>query len=126
MLKKNKFVNSPEAEQSKTMRDYDDQYTCKILGLKDHTEYYPMCSIYDEVPKFKAPTLIIGAEDDPFIKVSFLPIKEVQSSEKAVLVTYPEGAHVGFCTGMNGHKSIVDTIVPQWFEVIMDRIEQTR
>jgi predicted alpha/beta-fold hydrolase len=118
MIQKSPFVNNAHAEKSKTMREFDDRFTSRALGLKDHTEYYPQCSIYDKIPLFKAPTLILGSEDDPFIRPSFLPIDQARKSDNAVLVTYPEGAHVGFCTGLLGRKSIADRIVIEWFSAI--------
>jgi predicted alpha/beta-fold hydrolase len=123
MIQKSPFVNDPQAEKAKTMREFDDLFTCRTLGLKDHTEYYPQCSIYDKIPQFKVPTLILGAEDDPFIQRSFLPITQVQGSDNAALVTYPEGAHVGFCTGLLGRESIADKLVTEWFGAIFEMKE---
>jgi predicted alpha/beta-fold hydrolase len=121
MIKKSPFVNNPRAEQAKTMSEFDDHFTSRILGMKDHHEYYSKTSIYDQIPQFKVPTLILGAEDDPFIRKSFLPVQQVRESQTSVMVTYPEGAHVGLCTGFAGRESIVDTIVPDWFQALQGK-----
>jgi predicted alpha/beta-fold hydrolase len=126
MIKKSQFVNNPAAEKAKTMREFDDLFTCATIGMKNHEEYYSKASIYDQIPMFRVPTLILGAEDDPFIRKEFLPVQQVKRSRTSVMVIYPEGAHVGLCTGSSGRESIVDTIVPEWFQALMDKPRMSR
>lgn len=119
MLKKNKFINCPEAEKAKTIAYFDDVLTSKMLGFKDHVEYYNTVRIYDMIPKAKVPGLLLSADDDPFTEKKYLPIKEVEESRFVVLAHYPEGGHVSFLYGDDGQKSQVDTILPEWFETII-------
>lgn len=48
-----------------------------------------------------------------------MPIKEIEKSNNVALVSFPEGGHVSFLTGNEGNKSIIDTIIPDWFESVM-------
>ncbi|KAH0793123.1 Clan SC, family S33, methylesterase-like serine peptidase [Histomonas meleagridis] len=118
MIKKSKFVNSPEAERAKTISEFDDVYTCKKFGLKDHIEYYSPLGVYDKIPKVRIPGLMLSADDDPFTSKKFLPIKEIEESQTMVLVHYPEGGHVSFLSGKNAQTSQIDLVVPQFFETI--------
>ncbi|KAK8885162.1 hypothetical protein M9Y10_044291 [Tritrichomonas musculus] len=124
-LKKNKYVEGElrEAINAKTLCEFDDKFTSKTLGLKDHIEYYSKIKIYDLIPKLKVPTLIIGADDDPFTEPKYQPIKEVSESESVALLTYPEGGHVSFLTGMNGQKSVVDTVGIEYFDTIISNLK---
>ena len=119
-LKKNNFVEGElkEAIHAKTLCEFDDKFTAKTLGLKDHIEYYSKVEIYHQIPKIKVPTLIIGSDDDPFTEKKYQPIKEISESSDVAMVTYPEGGHVSFLTGMDARKSIVDYIGIDYFDTI--------
>lgn len=119
--KKNKFLNNPAAEKAKTPMEYDDAIWCHgLTEFKSGEELYAALRVYDKVPKLKVPTLILGAEDDPLTSKNLMPIKEVKESQNVALVAYSEGAHVSFLTGNDGNKSIMDSIVPDWFESVME------
>ncbi|OHT11807.1 Clan SC, family S33, methylesterase-like serine peptidase [Tritrichomonas foetus] len=123
--KKSPFINNPIAENAKTMAEFDQAIYCEQFGFKTAEELYKTIEVYDKIPKLKVPSLFIGADDDPFTCKKFMPIKEIEKSDNAVLVHYPEGGHVSFLTGNDGNISIVDQIVPEWFEsVINDKNNQ--
>lgn len=118
--KKNQYLNCPEAEHAKTMIEYDEAIWCH--GLTEYTngtDLYSALSVYDKVPNIKVPTLFLGSTDDPFTSKDFMPIKEIEKSDNVALVSFPEGGHVSFLTGNEGNKSIIDTIIPDWFESVM-------
>ncbi|OHT17389.1 Clan SC, family S33, methylesterase-like serine peptidase [Tritrichomonas foetus] len=117
-VKKNQHVDDElkQSIYSKTLCEFDDKFTCKTLGLKDHVEYYEKVQIKDKIARINTPTLIIGSDDDPFTNKKYQPLKEVSESQNVAMVTYPEGGHVSFLTGLNGSKSIVDTIAIEWFD----------
>lgn len=119
-VKKNPYCENPEAIAAKTLRKFDDVFTSRNLGLKDHIEYYSKTLIYDKVPNFKAPLLILASDDDPFTRRKFMPIKEVQESSKCVMVEVPEGGHVSFLTGIDARRSYTETILPAWFKSIAE------
>lgn len=121
-LKKNDYVDGElkEAIHAKTLCEFDDKFTAKTLGLKDHEEYYSKVRIYHLIPQLKVPTLIIGSDDDPFTEKKYQPLKEVSESSDVAMVTYPEGGHVSFLIGMEGRKSIVDNIGIDYFDTIIE------
>jgi len=120
-VKKCSFLN-PEwkegALKAKNLREFDDALTTKTLGLKDHVEYYKLLAIYQKIPEIKVPLLILGSDDDPFTHQTLMPIKEVEESNNVVLVRTPEGGHVSFIEGMNGQRSLVERVLPDWFEAV--------
>lgn len=50
---------------SKTLREFDTNFTCKQFGYKDVMDYYTHASIHDKIPFIKVPTLCLSAADDP-------------------------------------------------------------
>ncbi|OHT01732.1 Clan SC, family S33, methylesterase-like serine peptidase [Tritrichomonas foetus] len=118
-LTKSKFIENPEAMKAKTLHEFDDVFTAKTRGFKSYREYYKATEIYDKIPKAKTPTLVIGADDDPFTNKKYLPINEVQKSDNVILVHTAEGGHVSFVTGINGRNSLIDQIIPEFFLTII-------
>ena len=100
------------------MRQFDDIFTSKNLGYKDAEEYYKAGRIYDKLPNVKVPMLILGADNDPFTTRQCLPIEAARASDYVVFAHTSEGGHVGFIT-RDGQSSLIDVIVPEWFEVVM-------
>ena len=117
-IQKNKFVDRPDCLNVTTMRQFDDIFTSKNLGYKDAEEYYKAGRIYDKLPNVKVPMLILGADNDPFTTKQCLPIEAARTSDYVVFAHTSEGGHVGFIQ-QDGQSSLIDVIVPEWFEVIM-------
>lgn len=126
MIKKSPFVNCPEAEKARTMAEFDDLFACPRLGLKDHVEYYSKCSVYDKVDRMRVKTLFLGSTDDPFTSSKFMPISEVEKSQRCALVTVSEGGHVSFLTGHAGKVSYIDLLIPEWFETIAAQLDKEK
>ena len=82
----------------KTFWAFDDAYTAKIHGFGTAKEYYKRSSAKQYLKSIKTPTLIIHAEDDPFMTKEILPNKS-EISDSVKLEIYPHGGHVGFISG---------------------------
>ena len=115
---KNNYVSDDlkRAVHAKTLCEFDDLFTCKNLGLKDHFEYYNKCDLHDKVGRVKAPMLVIASDDDPFTRAELQPRKEIEASKNVAMVRYAEGGHVSFCYGLNGRKSLADVVGLDWFD----------
>ena len=124
MFAKNKFVDYPKALEAKTLDEFDAEYTCKEYDIGTVAEYYQKCSIYDKIPRVNAPTLILGADNDPFTQEKLQPRKEVEASDKCVFVHVSQGGHVGFPIGWKADQSLIDVIVIDFFESIMREATQ--
>jgi uncharacterized protein len=78
----------------RSMRDFDDQITARYSGFRDAQDYYTRAAAARVVDRIAVPTLILHAQDDPFIRV--LP----ETREKLLHnphITYVETAHGGHC-----------------------------
>ena len=80
----------------KNLTDFDEYFTSKINGFKDANDYYFKASSRQFIPNISKPTLLINAEDDPFLSKSCFPINEAKKSKFFHLMTPRYGGHVGF------------------------------
>lgn len=123
--KKNAYLNNKEAENAKTMGEFDEAIWCHgLTPYKKFGELYDAISVYDKVAKLKVPTLYLGSYDDPFTNKDYMPIKEIEASQNAALVAYPEGGHVSFLCSKDANKSLIDSIIPTFFETIIQQQPQ--
>jgi predicted alpha/beta-fold hydrolase len=120
-LRKNVFREEKynDALLSTTLREFDDKYTALVLGFDNHVEYYKRLYLRDKVGAFKAPSLILGSDDDPFTLPDFQPKREVANSDNVAMIIYPEGGHVSLASGFSGGSSRIDTLVLDWFDAVI-------
>ena len=80
----------------RTIRDFDQHYTIAQGGYSSVDEYYERASALPLLSKIRTPTLMIHAQDDPF--VPFYPFRHPSIAENPYLIFLaPEhGGHVGF------------------------------
>jgi len=87
-----------DVKKLRTFWEFDDVYTAPIHGFKDAREYYEKSSSKQYLKEIVTPTLIVHAEDDPFMGKEVVP-KEDALSESVTLELCLSGGHVGFVTG---------------------------
>ena len=96
-------VGQRELRVLRSLRDFDDRIMAPHCGFRDADDYYARASSANVVDRIAVPTLVLHAEDDPFIRV--LP----QTREKLLRnsnITYVEtrhGGHCAFLAGANGY-----------------------
>jgi predicted alpha/beta-fold hydrolase len=92
----------------------------KYRIVRPHPEGQPSpAAIYEKIPRAKAPVLVLGGDDDPFTFKKLMPFDEVRASQQVALVHTGKGGHVSFLCGWAGRESLIDSIAPEWFELIM-------
>ena len=80
----------------KTLREFDDRYTSRAHGFDGADDYYYRASAIRVIERIRIPTLIIHAEDDPFIP--FAPMRDpaLVNNPYILLVATKKGGHVAF------------------------------
>ena len=87
-----------ELAQLKDFYRFDDKITAPLHGYADVHDYYRQASCRRYLRHIQTPTLILHAEDDPFMLPEAIPYAdELSSSITLELSTY--GGHVGFVSG---------------------------
>ena len=80
----------------RTLRQFDERYTAPHGGFRDAADYYTRSSSLPLIPRIQIPTLIIHAEDDPFIPFDSLRHPSVGANPNVILLAPRHGGHVGF------------------------------
>jgi predicted alpha/beta-fold hydrolase len=91
--------------ESRTIKEFDDRFTARAHGFADADDYYYRSSALRVIDRIRIPTLIIHAEDDPFIP--FAPLREpaVANNPYLLLVAPKQGGHVAFISDQPEHAS---------------------
>ena len=82
---------------------YDDQVVAKLHGYMSAEDYYQKSSSRYFLDSIKIPTLLIQAEDDPFMTQEVIPHQD-ELPEKVTMEITQGGGHVGFIAGSNPFK----------------------
>lgn len=80
----------------RTLREFDELYTAPHGGFRDAADYYARSSSLPLIPRIRLPTLIIHAEDDPFIPYASLTHPSLGANPQVILLAPRHGGHVGF------------------------------
>lgn len=85
-----------EVHLIRTLREFDERFTSIAHGFANAADYYDKASALRVMDKIRLPTLIIHAEDDPFIP--FAPLRDPGIGHNPyILLLGPErGGHVAF------------------------------
>ncbi len=118
--------NSKEAELLREIGDlenitsfwqYDDRVIVKLYNFANVDDYYQRSSSRQYLQTIAIPTLIIQAQDDPFMTPEVIPEITELSSTVALEIT-PAGGHVGFISGNNpfNPKYWLDQRIPEFLQ----------
>jgi predicted alpha/beta-fold hydrolase len=92
-------VDLARALRARTFREFDDVATAPLHGFADAAEYYRLSSSARYLERVRVPTLLLHAEDDPFLPPHALPRDAIARNPHLVPVITPRGGHVGFIGG---------------------------
>jgi predicted alpha/beta-fold hydrolase len=79
-----------------TLRDFDSIYTCAEGGFESREDYYESCSTKPHLSSIRVPTLLLTAEDDPFI--DYRDYASAELSPHVHLHIEKTGGHLGYLT----------------------------
>lgn len=99
-IEKNKlFPNRLKLDNYHKIKDFfvfDNTFTAPMYGFKDVYDYYEKASSKPFIKHIRCKTLIINAQNDPFLGKGCFPIKEAETSKNVFLEIPAHGGHVGF------------------------------
>ncbi len=104
----------------RTVRQFDDAYTAPHHGFRDAADYYHRASAMRVIDRIRVPTLIVSAEDDPFVPPEPFRDPRVTGNPAITTIVTPHGGHCAFVTtptpGFDGYwaeQAIVDFALQQ-------------
>jgi len=85
-----------------SVRAFDDVVTAPYTGYRDAADYYQRASAARVLAAIRVPTLVLHAEDDPFIVIT-PPSRHALDANPAV--SFAPTAHGGHCAFINGRAA---------------------
>ena len=80
----------------KTITQFDGTYTARDGGYRDASDYYNRAGARHVLSEISVPTLIITAQDDPFIPASIFETTGISHNRHIALAMLHHGGHCGF------------------------------
>jgi len=99
------FLDLNAARMARTIREFDDLVTAPLHGFESAAAYYAESSSVRYLEGVGVPTLLLHAEDDPFLPPDFIPRKQAEGSPLLHLALQSRGGHVGFLEGTPSRPS---------------------
>lgn len=82
--------------RSRNLYEFDNVVTAPLHGYRNTEDYWHRASARHVLPDIAVPTLVLNAQNDPFLPSRHLP----REASRHVTLEYPErGGHVGFAVG---------------------------
>jgi predicted alpha/beta-fold hydrolase len=85
-------------DRIRTIREFDDRYTAPHHGFGDAPTYYHRASALRVADRIRVPTLVLSAEDDPFVPTSQFADPAIRDNPQVRVRLSPRGGHCAFVT----------------------------
>ena len=95
-----------ELKRIRTLREFDDAFTSKDDGYHDAADYYERSGSRHVLGNISVPTLIITAQDDPFIPYHIFEVSSIQTNPSIRFVAPRYGGHCGFIQKPRPHEDL--------------------
>ncbi len=86
-------------EELRNFQEFDSRYTAPMHGFDSAAAYYQYASSGRYLMGIQIPTLLVNAQNDPFLPTSCFPCEVAAQSPWLFLETPEDGGHVGFPEG---------------------------
>lgn len=85
--------------RARSFREFDDAITAPLHGFAGAQDYYERSSSAQFIPRIRVPTLLLHAEDDPFLPMTAFPRAAIAANSFVSAALQQTGGHVGFIAG---------------------------
>ncbi|HEV3038311.1 MAG TPA: alpha/beta fold hydrolase [Candidatus Angelobacter sp.] len=87
----------------RSIREFDDMITAPHCGFTGADDYYDRAAAARVIDKICMPTLVIHAQDDPFIRILPETRKKLEANPHITLLEPEHGGHCAFLAQPNGY-----------------------
>jgi predicted alpha/beta-fold hydrolase len=91
----------PGFRRVRTVRQFDDMITARYCGFADASDYYERSSALRVVSEIRVPTLIIAAQDDPFVPFAPFQNPAILGNRWITLLAPEHGGHCAFISNQD-------------------------
>jgi uncharacterized protein len=108
------LFNADKLLAARTLYEFDNVFTAPLHGFKNTADYWHKASAKPHLAGLRVPSLLVNAQNDPFIPATSLPQQGTTGSH--VTLWQPRhGGHVGFAQGpWPGHVNALPEAVIGW------------
>ena len=96
-------IRPPDLRLLRSLRDFDDRVMAPHCGFRDADDYYARAAAANVVDRIAVPTLVLHAEDDPFIRVLPATREKLLQNPHITFVETRHGGHCAFLASANGY-----------------------
>jgi predicted alpha/beta-fold hydrolase len=96
-----KFDLGPMA-RVRTLREFDDVITATYCGFRDASDYYARSSALRVAGEIRVPTLVVTAQDDPFVPFASFCDPAIEKNTCIRLIAPVHGGHCAFISPYRG------------------------
>jgi predicted alpha/beta-fold hydrolase len=96
-----KFDLGPMA-RVRTLREFDDVITATYCGFRDASDYYARSSALRVAGEIRIPTLVVTAQDDPFVPFASFSDPAIEKNTYIRLIAPVHGGHCAFISPYRG------------------------
>lgn len=89
-----------------SVRAFDDVITAPFTGYRDAEDYYERASAARVLEEIRVPTLVLNAEDDPFIVITAQSRAKMAANPAIHFAPTRHGGHCGFINARRGAEGI--------------------
>lgn len=83
-------------DRVRSVREFDDAFTAPLSGFGTAANYYDRASANRGVSRIAIPTMIIAAEDDPFVPTAQYLREDIRANPNVRVSLQRHGGHCGF------------------------------
>ncbi|MFY9753253.1 MAG: alpha/beta fold hydrolase [Candidatus Acidiferrales bacterium] len=91
-------------ERISTVREFDDKITAQFCGFRDAADYYTQSSAMNVLAAIRRPTLIVTAQDDPFVPFASFDLPALSGNPNITFVAPQHGGHCAFISRESGEE----------------------
>lgn len=102
------LINMAVYDEIRTWAEYDNTFTTAVTGFADSMEYYQQGSANNFLAGISTRTLLINAQNDPFLREPSYPVKHCADHPHIYLEMPRYGGHVGFWYPGRKHSWVED------------------
>ncbi len=87
-----------------SVREFDEMITARFCGFSGADDYYAKASAMHVLAAIRIPTLILTAQDDPFVPFSTFEREAIRENSNIRMVAPLHGGHCGFISQESGEE----------------------
>lgn len=85
-----------EIAAAQSMWEYDERFIAPRYGFKGAEDYYDLCKPLNFMPEIRVPTLVLAADDDPWIPAEYYRDFDWATNPALMPLLTDGGGHLGF------------------------------